>query len=258
MFLAIDVGNTETVIGVFDADAPIADDPKDHWRLATQENRTADELALMVRAYLLFSRFEFDDVTAVAISSGVPQVTSALRQMCQRYLPVPPVVVEPGVRTGISILYDNPKEVGADRIANAVAAVETYGTPCVVVDFGTATTFDGISANGEYLGGAICPGVEISANALFDRAALLRRVELVLPKNVIGRSTAEAIQSGMIHGFTGQTDHMVDLFREELGGGEVVATGGLASVVAPHCETIDHIDPWLTLRGLRIIHSRNQ
>ena len=148
--------------------------------------------------------------------------------------------------------------MGADRIANAVAAVETYGTPCVVVDFGTATTFDGISANGEYLGGAICPGVEISANALFDRAALLRRVELVLPKNVIGRSTAEAIQSGMIHGFTGQTDHMVDLFREELGGGEVVATGGLASVVAPHCETIDHIDPWLTLRGLRIIHSRNQ
>ncbi len=258
MFLAIDAGNTETVIGVFEAGSSIDADPNDHWRLFTQEKRTADELALVFRSFLRFSRCDFEDVTAIGISSGVPQVTSALRQMCQRYASVQPIVLEPGVKTGMPILYDSPKDVGADRIANAVAAVEAYGAPCVVVDFGTATTFDGISDAGEYLGGAICPGIEVSSNALFEKAALLRRVELVSPKNVIGRSTVEAVQSGMIHGFSGQTDHMVRLFREELGGGSVVATGGLAPVVVQHCQTIDHVDPWLTLRGLRIIHARNQ
>ena len=257
MFLAIDVGNTETVIGVFDRDAPIGSEPVEHWRLGTQIKRTADELALLLRSFLRFYRWDLPDVDAIAISSGVPEVTAALRLMCRRYSSVAPVVVEPGVKTGMPILYDNPKEVGADRIANAVAAVETYGAPCIVVDFGTATTFDGISAGGEYLGGAICPGIEISASALFDRAALLRRVELIPPKSVIGRSTTEAIQSGMVHGFAGQADHMVDLFRTELGGGTAVATGGLASVVAHHCETIDQVDPWLTLRGLRLIHARN-
>lgn len=258
MFLAIDAGNTETVIGVFEADASIDADPVDHWRLATQETRTADELALVIRSFLRFARRDFEDVTAISISSGVPNVTAALRQMCRRYAGVAPLVLEPGVKTGMPILYDNPREVGPDRIANAVAGYETYGGPCIVVDFGTATTFDGISGKGEYLGGAICPGIEISANALFERAALLRRVELVAPKSVIGRSTAEAIQSGFIHGFAGQVDHMVDLFTTELGEGSVVATGGLAAVIAHHCETIEHIDPWLTLRGLRIVHSRNQ
>jgi type III pantothenate kinase len=258
MFLAIDVGNTDTVIGVFEADARIEDDPVDHWRIATQERRAPDELALVLRSYLRFSRLDFNDLSAVAISSGVPHVTGALREMCGRYIPVPALVLEPGVKTGMPVLYDNPKEVGPDRIANAVAAFEAYGGPCIVVDFGTATTLDGISERGEYLGGAISPGIETSISALFERAAMLRRVELVPPKSVIGRSTAEAIQSGMVHGFAGQADHMVRLFRNELGGGEVVATGGLASVIAHHCETIEHVDPWLTLRGLRIIHSRNQ
>lgn len=258
MFLAIDVGNTETVIGVFERVGPDDADPVDHWRLATQGDRTADELALIVRSCLRFADWDFEDVTALAISSGVPELTRALRQMCRRYAPVPPLVLETGVRTGMPILYDNPKDVGPDRIANAVAAYEFYGGPCVVVDFGTATTFDAISPKGEYLGGALSPGIEISADALFARAALLRRVELVAPKSVIGRSTTEAIQSGMIHGFAGQVDHMVGLFRKELGGGAVVATGGLASVIAHHCETIEHVDPWLTLRGLRLVYSRNQ
>jgi type III pantothenate kinase len=258
MFLAIDVGNTETVIGVFEPDAPDDANPFDHWRLATQESRTADELALVYGAFLRFARQDFADVTGIGISSGVPNVTAALRKMCKRYLPVAPIVLEPGVRTGMPILYDDPKAVGPDRIANAVAALETYGGPCTVVDFGTATTFDAISEKGEYLGGAICPGIEISLNALFARAALLRRVELAPPKSVIGRSTIDSLQSGMVHGFAGQADHMVDLFRKELGGGAVVATGGLATVIAHHCETIEKVDPWLTLRGLRIVHSRNQ
>ena len=258
MFLAIDVGNTETVVGVFAADAAEDADPDDYWRLATLEQRTADELALVCRSFLRFSRCDLDQMTAIAICSGVPRATAALREMCRRYAPVPPLVLEPGVKTGMPILYDSPKEVGPDRIANAVAAVESYGTPCTVVDFGTATTFDGISAKGEYLGGAIIPGLEISADALFARAAMLRRVELTAPKSVIGRSTTEAVQSGIIHGFSGQADHMIELFRAELGGGAVVATGGLASVIAPHCQAIDKVDPWLTLRGLRIVHSRNQ
>src|SRR2546423_1372681 len=175
MFLAIDAGNTETVIGVFRSDAPLSADPVDHWRLATQQNRTADELALVVRAFLRFSGDDLDAVTAIGISSGVPEVTAALRRMCQRYAPVAPIVVEPGVKTGMPILYDNPKEVGADRIANAVAAIESYGAPCIVVDFGTATTFDAISPQGEYLGGALCPRPEIPANAPSNPPAFLRR-----------------------------------------------------------------------------------
>jgi type III pantothenate kinase len=257
MFLAIDAGNTETVVGVFPSEAAVDADPSDHWRVATQETRTADELALLVRAFLRFSSKDLADVTAVAICSGVPAVTAALRQMCDRYIEVEPVVLGAGVRTGMPVLYDNPKDVGPDRIANAVAAFESYGGPCTVVDFGTATTFDAISAKGEYLGGAIIPGIEISLDALFARAAMLRSVEMLPPKSVIGRSTTEAIQSGAINGFAGQTDHMVDLFRDELGGGKVIATGGLSAVIAHHCETIQHIDPWLTLRGLRIIHARN-
>src|SRR5256714_1373205 len=173
MFLAIDAGNTETVIGVFRSDAPLSADPVDHWRLATQQNRTADELALVVRAFLRFSGDDLDAVTAIGISSGVPEVTAALRRMCQRYAPVAPIVVEPGVKTGMPILYDNPKEVGADRIADALAAYDLYGGPTIVVDFGTATTLEAISAKGEYLGGAIIPGVEISMDALYGRAAAL-------------------------------------------------------------------------------------
>lgn len=260
MLLAIDVGNTHTVMGLF-GDATDGTDMGliDHWRIATQEQRTADELALLLRSFLRFEGRHLHEISGVAISSVVPRVTVAMRQMVDRYLKVDPVVVEPGTRSGMPILYDNPKEVGADRIANAVAAFDGYGGPAVVVDFGTATTFDAISAEGEYLGGAISPGIEISSRALFDAAAGLKRVELGEPRNVIGKNTVESIQSGMLYGFAGQVDAMVSRIRAEFDGeGVAIATGGLAQAVMRACATIDHYDAWLTLKGLRIIFERNQ
>ena len=178
--------------------------------------------------------------------------------MSLRYFGFAPLIVEPGVRTGMPILYDNPKEVGADRIANAVGAYDLYGGPTIIVDFGTATTFDAVSAKGEYLGGAIVPGVEISLDALFERAAALRRVELAEPRNVIGRSTVESLQSGAVYGFTSQVDGMCERFRDELGPVTVVATGGLATLIAPLSRSIEHHEPWLTLHGLRLIYERNR
>lgn len=254
MLLAIDTGNTQTVIGLFDGD-----DLADHWRIATAAERTSDELALMIQQFLGFHGFSFDDqITGVAVCSGVPRITASLREMTRRYFGFDALIIEPGVRTGMPILYDNPKEVGPDRIADAVAAYEKYGGPTVVVDFGTANTIEAISEKGEYLGGAIIPGIEISLDALFGRAAALRRVELVPPRNVIGKSTVESIQSGAIYGFSGQVDSMVDRFRAELGECTVVATGGLAELIFPHSRTIEHFEPWLTLEGLRIIWERNR
>jgi type III pantothenate kinase len=253
MLLAIDVGNTQTLVGMFNDDELV-----DHWRIATEPERTSDELALMIQQFLGFHGFSFQDsITGVAISSVVPRVTAELRQMTERYFSMPALVVEPGVRTGMPILYDNPKEVGADRIANAVGAFELYGGPAIVVDFGTATTIEAISERGEYLGGAIFPGVEISLDALFERAAGLRRVELAAPKHVIGKSTVESIQSGAIYGFAAEVDGLVDRFSAELGECTVIATGGLATVILPHTETVQHYEPWLTLYGLRIIFGRN-
>lgn len=254
MLLAVDVGNTQTVIGLFRGA-----ELEDHWRIATVSDRTSDELALLIQQFLGFHGFSFDSqITGVAVSSGVPRVTAALREMTERYFGLPALVLEPGVRTGMAILYDNPKEVGADRIANAVAAYDLYGGPTIVVDFGTANTIEAISENGEYLGGAIFPGIEISLDALFGRAAALRRVELVAPRNVIGKSTVESIQSGSVYGFSGQVDALVERFQAELGRCTVVATGGLAELIKPHSRTIQHDEPWLTLHGLRIIFERNQ
>jgi len=254
MLLTIDAGNTQTVVGLFNGPELV-----DNWRIATVSERTSDELALMVQQFLGFHGFSFEaEITGVAISSGVPRVTAELRTMTERYFGFPAVVVEPGVRTGMPILYDNPKEVGADRIANAVGAYDLYGGASIVVDFGTATTIEAVSERGEYLGGAIFPGVEISMDALFGRAAGLRRVELSEPKHVIGTSTAESIQSGVLYGFAGQVDALVDRFVAELGPCEVIATGGLAEVIIPHCRTVQHFEPWLTLYGLRIIFERNQ
>ncbi len=184
-------------------------------------------------------------------------MTAELRQMTERYFGFPALVLEPGVRTGMPILYDNPKEVGADRIANAVGAYDLYGGPTIIVDFGTATTIEAVSAAGEYLGGAIFPGVEIAMDALFGRAAGLRRVELQPPKHVIGKSTAESIQSGTIYGFSAQVDGLVDRFVAELGECTVISTGGLADLISPHARTVQHYEPWLTLYGLRIIFERN-
>ncbi len=254
MLLAIDAGNTHTVVGLFD-DVELVD----HWRIATNAERTSDELALMIQQFLGFHGFRFDDaIGGVAVSSGVPMVTAALREMTERYFGFPALVLEPGIRTGMPILYDNPKEVGADRIANAIGAFDTYGGPSIVVDFGTATTIEAVSEKGEYLGGAIVPGIEISLDALFGRAAGLRRVELVAPRHVIGKSTLESIQSGVIHGFSGQVDALVERFQVELGACNVIATGGLAELIGPHTHTVQHYEPWLTLYGLRIVFERNQ
>jgi type III pantothenate kinase len=254
MLLAVDAGNTQTVIGLFNGT-----ELADHWRIATVAERTEDELALMIQQFLGFHGFSFDaQVSGVAVASGVPRMTAALRLMTRRYFGLEALVIEPGVRTGMPILYDNPKEVGADRIANAVAAYDLYGGPSIVVDFGTANTIEAISEKGEYLGGAIFPGIEISMDALFARAAALRRVELVPPKNVIGKSTMESIQSGAIYGFTGQVDALVQRFEAELGECTVVATGGQAEQLMPFSRTIQHNEPWLTLHGLRIVFERNR
>jgi type III pantothenate kinase len=271
MLLCMDTGNTQTVIGLFDGQELV-----DHWRIATVVERTADELALMIQQFLGFHGFspflvgagvtgapaqddkEDEKIDGVAISSGVPRVTVELRAMTDRYFGFPALVLEPGVRTGMPILYDNPKEVGADRIANAVAAYDLYGGPSIVVDFGTANTIEAVSENGEYLGGAIFPGIEISMDALFARAAALRRVELLAPRNVIGKSTVESIQSGAVFGYSGQVDALVDRFQAELGQCTVLATGGLAEPIIRHSRTIQHYEPWLTLQGLRIIFERNR
>ncbi|MBP7930013.1 MAG: type III pantothenate kinase [Acidimicrobiia bacterium] len=254
MLLAIDVGNTHIVIGLFDHDNELVE----HWRLHTQAERTSDEIALQMAQLLELSGLNFAQLSGAAISSVVPRVTAELRRLAERYLPFPPVVVGPGTRSGMPILYDDPKEVGADRIANAVAAYDRYGGPVIVVDFGTATTLDVVTEAGEYLGGAIVPGIEVSFDALFGRAAGLRTVELVPPKNVIGRSTVESIQSGALYGYAGMVDAIVDRFEEEIGEATVVATGGLARLIAPVSDTIEHSEPWLTLYGLRLIYERNQ
>ena len=255
MLLAIDAGNTETVVGLFGDGVDLLD----HWRIATNSERTSDEYALVIQEFLGFHGFSFDeDVGGIAISSGVPRVTAALREMTQRYFGFDPVIVGPGIRSGMPILYDNPREVGADRIANAVAAFDQFGGPSIVVDFGTATTLDAISGKGEYLGGAITPGIEISLDALFARAAMLRRVELVEPRNVIGRTSVESVQAGALYGYSAMVDGLVTRFEQELGDATVVGTGGLVEVIAPYTATIQHVDPWLTLHGLRIIYARNR
>lgn len=269
MLLVIDVGNTNTVIGVYDASSLQA--PEDnkvrtadfglthHFRVATISERTADEHALLLVQLLGMKGLDhLTNISGVVISSTVPFATQALREMTDNWFEVAPLIIGPGVKSGMPILYDNAKEVGADRIADAVAGRDLYGIPLVVVDFGTATTFDAVSDKGEYLGGAICPGVEISMNALVASAAALRKVELVAPRGVIGRSTVESMQSGALYGFGAQTDGMSRLFRNELGEGTtVVATGGLAAVIAPFCEEIDAVEPWLTLHGLRLLYERN-
>jgi type III pantothenate kinase len=278
MLLAIDVGNTESVIGLYaltaaegeslppsDAGFGIGaeDEPRrgltHHWRLSTVPTRTPDEHAVLLTQLLDLEGLDISaTIDGIAVSSSVPAVTGELRQMAARWFDgVPCVVLGPGVKSGLPILYDNPKEVGADRVANAVGAFDLYGGPCVVVDLGTATTFDAISAAGEYLGGAITPGVAISLEALFQHAAALRRVELVPPRDVIGRSTVESIQSGALYGFAAQVDGLCRRIMAELGPATVVATGGLSELVAPYAEVVEHVEPWPTLHGLRIVYERN-
>lgn len=252
MLIAVDAGNTHTVVGVFDGEHLV-----DRWRIATSADRTSDEHALLVSQFLAQHGLGFGDVSGVVVSSTVPRLTAVLRSLAERYVRVSPVVLEPGTRSGIPILYDNPRQVGPDRIANAVAAWDTHGGPTIMVDFGTATTVDAISGKGEYLGGAILPGIEISLDALFARASALAWVELVEPRRVIARSTSESVQSGVLYGFASAVDGLVTRFQAELGPCTVVSTGGLAELLTPLTATIGHHEPDLTLRGLRLIHAMN-
>lgn len=254
MLLAVNVGNTNTVLGVFRGA-----DLERRWRVSTELERTADELAVLFAGLLEQAELSFSSqITGVVISSVVPTSTTQLREMVHRYFNFPPVVVEPGTRTGLSIQTDNPREVGADRIANALAAFHRYGGPCIVIDFGTATTYDVVSEAGEFLGGAIAPGVQTSNASLSRETARLPQVELQGPRSPIGKNTVEAIQAGLIFGTAAETDGMIERIRKELGGtATVVATGGLAGQIVPHCQFVDEVDPWLTLEGLRLVFERN-
>lgn len=254
MLLALDVGNTNIVLGVFEDDAL-----KTHFRLSTSRNRTADEYGLAILSILKYAGITQPDVEDVIISTVVPPVTDTLREMAKKYFNSDALFVDPGVKVGLNIKYENPKEVGADRIVNAVAAYSLYGGPVIVVDFGTATTFCAINAKAEYLGGAILPGIGISTEALFRAAAKLPRVQLKKPRRVIGKNTVESMQSGLYWGFVEQVDGMARRFREELGSeAKVIATGGLAPLIAEDSQTISEVCPLLTLEGLRIVYDRNR
>jgi type III pantothenate kinase len=254
MLLVIDIGNTNTVLGVFDANRLLAD-----WRLETKQRQTADEYGILARNLFALAGMEVSRIHHIVIASVVPPLNSVLEQMALKYFNITPLFVEPGVKTGMPVLYDPPGDVGADRIVNAVAAYEKYGGPTIVVDFGTATTFDAISAKGEYLGGVITPGPGISAEALFARTARLPRVELKAPAKVIGSSTVGSIQSGLYYGYIGLIDGILERMIPELGSKTtVVATGGYASLIGTGTHRIKHIDPNLTLDGLRLIYERNK
>jgi type III pantothenate kinase len=251
VLLTIDIGNTNTVLATFDGDKIVHS-----WRVKTDSRSTADELGLMFRGLLAGDNVE---LTGIAACSTVPAALRSLRTMLTRYYNgMPTVIVEPGVRTGVQLAIDNPKEVGSDRVVNTLAAYTLYGGPAIVVDFGTSTNFDAVSSRGEFLGGVLAPGIEISVDALAARAAALRKVELVKPPRVIGKNTVECLQSGVVYGFAGQVDGVVTRMIEELGGvTAVIATGGLAPVVISECRTITHHEPMITLIGLRLVYERN-
>ncbi|MFD0557315.1 type III pantothenate kinase [Stackebrandtia endophytica] len=252
MLLCIDIGNTNTVLATFEKDQLVHS-----WRIKTDPRATADELALTFRGLLVGDNVQ---VTGISVSSTVPQALREVRTMLNRYYAdVPMVLVAPGVRTGVKLAIDNPREVGADRIVNTHAAFQMFGGPSIIVDFGTSTNIDAISADCEFLGGAFAPGIEISIDALASRAAQLQKVEPVKPRSVIGKNTVECLQSGIIYGFAGQIDGLVRRFITELGGevAAVIATGGLAPVIIGECETITHHEPMLTLYGLRMVFERN-
>lgn len=252
MLLVMDVGNTNTVLGVYDGARLLVS-----WRLTSRREQTPDEYGVFIQALLKARGIEPAAITAVAISTVVPPVHQILEEMCAKYFNIHPFVVEPGVNVAMPILVENPREVGADRIVNAVAAVALYGAPLIIVDFGTATTFDCISARGEFLGGAIAPGITTAAEALFARAARLFRVEMVRPKEVVGRSTVAAIQSGLLYGYACLVDGMVERMRAEMAGDPaVVATGGLAGLIHEIARTIQHVNLDLTLEGLRLTYER--
>ena len=255
MLLAANVGNTNIRLGVFKGKELIA-----HWKLATSREWTADEFGIFFISFFNYAGIDIKDVEAVIISSVVPPIMFSFEHAIEKYIHKKPIIVGPGIKTGINIKYENPKELGADRLVSAVAAYEMYGGPVIVVDFGTATTFNAISSKGEFLGGAICPGVKISAEALYQRTAKLPKIDLAKHAQVIGRTTATGMQSGIFYGYVGLVNHMVDLIKKEMGEEniKVVATGGLSKFIAPEAKSIDIINRRLILDGLRIIFEKNK
>jgi len=248
MLLAIDVGNTQTVFGLFEGP-----ELREHWRVATEAHRTGDEVGLLLRGLVDVSTLE-----GICLSSTVPPLIRSYEELAEE-VGAALLVVGPGTRTGIPVRYDDPREVGPDRIANAVAANERHGAPCIVVDFGTSTNFDVVSPEGEYVGGVLAPGIEVSMDALFQRAARLFEVDFAEPPTVIAKTTAASLQSGLVYGFAGQVDGIVERIRGELGEeAQTVATGGLADLIVPHARTLERVDPFLTLEGLRLVWERNR
>jgi type III pantothenate kinase len=253
MLLAIDIGNTNVVLGVFDNEKLV-----ENWRVGTNAQITPDEYAMIFKDLFGFAKLEFHQIDGVIISTVVPPLLPVMTEMSRKYFKIDPLVVTHELKTGITIRYDNPREVGADRIVNAAAAYKLYGGPIIIVDFGTATTFCAVTKNGEYLGGAICPGVKISAEALFQRASKLPRVELAKPARVIGGDTISAMQAGIIYGYAGLVDGIVQRMKKELSpDAKVLATGGLAELVSQETESIQEIKPQLTLEGLRLLYEMN-
>lgn len=255
MLLVFDVGNTNMVIGVYETKKLIK-----NWRINTDIHKTSDEYGMLINNLLAYDKIDIKSIDDVIISSVVPNVMHALENFCIKYCEKKPMIVGPGIKTGLNIKYDNPKQVGADRIVNAVAAIEKYGSPLIIVDFGTATTFCAISEKAEYLGGTICPGLIISSEALFNGAAKLPRVELTKPGKTICKTTVEAMQSGIIYGYVGQVEKIISIMKKELGSEDVkvIATGGLSSLIHSETDSIDYIDRFLTLEGLRLIHAKNK
>jgi len=255
MILVFDVGNTNIVLGVYQDKKLLHD-----WRISTDKDKTSDEYGLLINQLFEYNKLKIEEIDAVVISSVVPTIMYSLQAMIIKYFNKEPLIIGPGIKTGMNIKYDNPKELGADRIVNAVAAYEKYGGPLIIVDFGTATTFCAISEEGDYIGGIISPGIKISSEALFLRTAKLPKVELVKPKNVINKNTIKSMQSGIVYGYIGLVDHIVNKMKLEIPGKvkEVVATGGLSTLIASESTTITVVDKLLTLEGLRIIYEKNK
>ncbi len=253
MIFVLDVGNTNAVLGVFE-DGEL----RQHWRMETDRHKTEDEYGMLVKQLLEHEGLSFQDVKGIIVSSVVPPIMFALERMCEKYFKIKPLVVGPGIKTGLNIKYENPREVGADRIVNAVAGIQLYGSPLIIVDFGTATTYCYINENKHYMGGVITPGIMISAEALYSRAAKLPRIEITKPSSVVGKNTISAMQSGILYGYVGQVEGIVKRMKEEAKQEpKVIATGGLAKLIAEESNVIDIVDPFLTLKGLHMLYERN-